>query len=128
MPGWRRLRGIGLSDELMRALLLIITAAAMAACAAAGPTSEAPAPVTGERSAEQQQDVRFGNREAMASIEPAVSDDPGYWDEEICRRTPITGSRQTQRRCHTRWEWSQMEAAATETMRDIWMIPRTVRD
>jgi hypothetical protein len=110
--------------------LILVAAVAMTACAAPGPAADAPtASVPEQAQAGAQKDIQFATREAMSSIEPiAEEEQPGYWDEEICRREPITGTRQTQRRCHTRWQWAQMESAATETMRDIWMQPRTIRD
>ena len=44
-------------------------------------------------------------------------------DDVICRNQRVTGSRMMRRVCHARWEWEQMETAATETMRDINSIP-----
>jgi ABC-type glycerol-3-phosphate transport system substrate-binding protein len=114
----------------MRALLILIAATALAACATGGPTAETAGtaePVTTQ--AGQDKEIQFGNREAIATVAPASEEDaPGYWEEEICKREPVTGSRQYTRRCHTRWQWAQMEGAATETMRDIWAQPRGYRD
>jgi hypothetical protein len=55
----------------------------------------------------------------MAASAAAHSTDPGYWDEVICKRTPVTGTRLTRGQCHTRYDWARMEGAARETMREI---------
>lgn len=111
----------------MKALFISIAAATLLACASTGPdpgTDEA-APVTGATASGKEEQIQFGNQAAVATVEPAAEeDDPGYWEEMICKNEGVTGSRQVHRRCHTRYEWAKMEGAATETMRDIESQPR----
>jgi predicted small lipoprotein YifL len=100
------------SEPVMKSLLVLISVAALAACASSGPTSQTdeltatatPAPASAEAKAR------------TSSLQPG---DPGYWDEEVCRREPVTGTRLTRARCHTRYDWARMSGAATEVMRDI---------
>lgn len=114
----------------MKTLFITIAAASLLACASAGPgpgTDEA-APVDGTTSGENKQ-VQFGNQAAISTIPAAAEEDqPGYWEEMICKNEGVTGSRQVRRRCHTRYDWARMESAATETMRDIESQPRGYRD
>jgi len=115
----------------MRTLFILLAAASLAACAAAGPAPGAgdAAPVSEATQAAENKAIKFGNQEAVATVAPASEErEPGYWEEEICKREPVTGTRQYTRRCHTRWQWAQMESAATETMRDIESQPRGYRD
>lgn len=55
-------------------------------------------------------------------------EDPGYWDEIICQREPLTGTRLTKSRCHSRYDRERMRGAATETMRDILSQPQPCGD
>lgn len=111
----------------MRTLYIILAASALVACASSGsgptPGESATAPTAGE-----DKNVQFGNQAAVASVPPAEEDEPGYWDEMICKNEPVTGTRQIRRRCHSRYDWARMESAATETMRDIESQPRGYRD
>ncbi|HUG98974.1 MAG TPA: hypothetical protein VMQ83_07340 [Gammaproteobacteria bacterium] len=106
----------------MRTLSIILAVWALVACASTGSGPEAggsaAAPATEDKR------VEFGNQAAIASVPPAEEDDPGYWEEMICKNEGATGSRQVRRRCHTRYDWARMESAATETMRDIDSQPR----
>jgi hypothetical protein len=115
----------------MKALFITIAAATLLACASTGSdqgTDEA-APVTDVTTSGKEERIQFGNQAAVATVEPAAAeDDPGYWEEMICKNEGVTGSRQVRRRCHTRYDWARMESAATETMRDIDSQPRGYRD
>jgi hypothetical protein len=94
----------------MKALLITILVGALAACA-----SGAPAPQEGPLKASAAPAVP-----AESTTESALQPgDPGYWDEIVCRRAPVTGTRLTRARCHSRYDWARMAGAATETMRDI---------
>lgn len=96
----------------MRFLLIAIVGAMLAACASAGPAPDAkefPTVAATEPDAGQQR--------AFPGRNPA--EDPEYWNEEICKREPVTGTRLTVARCHTRYDWARMSDAATETMREI---------
>jgi hypothetical protein len=101
----------------MRLLLIALAATALAGCAAASPVPgpddtpgvSTPAAAAGSESS------------TVTALNP---DDPGYWDEIICRREPVTGTRLSRARCHSRYDWARMRGAATETMRDIESIPR----
>jgi hypothetical protein len=96
---------------VMKALLITIMVSSLAACASGAPApqegplkaSAAPAPVPAESTTE-------------SGLQPG---DPGYWDEIVCRRAPVTGTRLSRARCHSRYDWARMAGAATETMRDI---------
>lgn len=94
----------------MRTLLLLIVATALAACAAGGPK-----PSRADAAVETAPVENSATRTAAAT----GPDDPGYWEEIICRREPVTGTRLTRARCHSRYDWARMRGAATETMRDI---------
>jgi hypothetical protein len=111
-------------------LVIAFLAACLAGCASANPPpgpGEATVTSAPASSAEDKA-IQFDARNAIATVPPAAEDEPGYWDETVCKREPVTGSRQHSRRCHTRWQWAQMEDAATETMRDIWSKPIPHRD
>jgi hypothetical protein len=93
----------------MKTLLIAITVAGLTACASAAPAPQAV-----------EQTARAVTAQNPAEIESSLQPgDPGYWDEEVCRREPVTGTRLTRARCHTRYDWARMSGAATETMRDI---------
>jgi hypothetical protein len=98
----------------MKNILILISMAALAACASSGPVS-------------QTDELTASATPARAEAEPRTSalqpGDPGYWDEEVCRREPITGTRLSRARCHTRYDWARMSGAATETMRDLGSQP-----
>jgi len=103
----------------MRSLLLVMVAAALTACAAAGPAPESVATTTLQEGAPALSHAapdQEGNP-VSAALTPESPDDV------ICRNQRVTGSRMMRRVCHARWEWEQMETAATETMRDINSIP-----
>jgi hypothetical protein len=95
---------------MMKKLMFLIIVTALAGC-----TSGAPKTSGGDATA------------ATAPVERTTTttaaikgpDDPGYWEEVICRREPVTGTRLTRARCHSRYDWARMRGAATETMRDI---------
>jgi hypothetical protein len=130
--------------EAMKALVVVILAATLAACATGGtspalvtetaPTAASAAAAETATAAGTAQDSAPldaddpDEKSFWASSEYAPQDASESWDDLICKRAGATGSRQVSRRCHTRWEWAQMEAAATETMRDILSIPRPARD
>jgi hypothetical protein len=110
------------------ALLSACLALGLAGCASTGP---APAPEgvpEAGTSATSDKSIQFANQAAVGSIEPRVEDDPGYWEEIVCKREGATGSRQVTRRCHSRYDWARMEGAANEFMRDIWSVPVGHRD
>jgi hypothetical protein len=94
----------------MKTLLIIIALGALAAC-----TSTGPAPQAGELKASAAPAVPTESA-TESTLQPG---DPGYWDEIVCRRAPVTGTRLTRARCHSRYDWARMAGAATETMRDI---------
>lgn len=103
----------------MRTALVIMAAFALAACAAAGPAPDSAATTAlqdGAPAISQAGTEQHGNSvtAALATESP---------DDVICRNQRVTGSRMMRRVCQTRWEWAQMENAATETMRDINSIP-----
>lgn len=109
----------------MRLVLIWIAGAMVAACASTGPAVDAtrlPAVAAAETGA----DLQPASLAKTPGKTPA--EDPEYWNEEICKREPVTGTRLTRARCHTRYEWARMESAATETMRDIESQPRGYRD
>ncbi|MFU8820311.1 MAG: hypothetical protein ACNA8G_02035 [Gammaproteobacteria bacterium] len=92
--------------------MILVAALAIAGCASTGSTNNA-----GETAAATNTVAASSERkEKVAALTP---EDPGYWDEVICRREPLTGTRLTKARCHTRYDWERMRGAATETMRDI---------
>jgi hypothetical protein len=97
----------------MKALFLALAALALIGCASPGDgsvdatTSPATAVTAGDP--------------ALAAVAPA--DKSESWDDVICRKQPVTGSRMMRNVCNTRWEWARMEGAAEETMRDIGSKP-----
>jgi hypothetical protein len=103
----------------MRRLLLMIVATALASCASGAPKAGGGDAAAGPAPAEK-------TTTTTAAI--TGPDDPGYWDEVICRREPVTGTRLTRARCHSRYDWARMRGAATETMRDIQSQPVPCRD
>lgn len=105
----------------MRLPLIVIVGAMLAACASTGPTPDAEKVST---VAEAEPDS--GHRGAAPGA--TIADDPDYWNEEVCKREPVTGTRLTRARCHTRYEWARMQNAATEIMRDIESQPLPCRD
>lgn len=105
----------------MRALLAVIAAILISGCASTGPASTSGDPAAASASTSQP----AGKSEKVAAMDP---EDPGYWDEIICRREKVTGTRLTRARCHSRYDWERMRSAATETMRDIESQPRPCLD
>lgn len=110
----------------MRTLSIILAAWMLVACASTGSGPEAGD--SAATPAAEDKGVQFGNQAAIASVPPAEEDDPGYWEEMICKNEPVTGTRQIRRRCHSRYDWARMEGAATEAMRDIEAQPRGWKD
>ncbi|HUG98973.1 MAG TPA: hypothetical protein VMQ83_07335 [Gammaproteobacteria bacterium] len=100
----------------MKALFIAIAAATLLACASTGPTQEAE-----KLSTVAAAEPDSGQRGAFPGA--TIADDPDYWNEEICKREPVTGTRLTRARCHTRYDWARMQKAATESMRDIFSQP-----
>lgn len=98
----------------MRMLYIILASSALIACASSGPDRSAPGMTTATAVGDPSMTV------AATELQP---EDPGYWDEMICKREPVTGTRLTRARCHSRYDWARMEGAATETMRDIFSQP-----
>lgn len=105
----------------MKTLIILATALVVAGCASAGSTNQAgdTAAASGTAAASSER------KEKVAALTP---EDPGYWDEIICRREPLTGTRLTKARCHTRYDWERMRGAATETMRDINSQPIPIQE
>lgn len=94
----------------MKHVLLTVAAMVIAGCVSPGTADQAR-----EATPSQQQQT-----ERVATLTP---EDPGYWDEIVCRREPLTGTRLTKSRCHSRYDWERMRGAAKETMRDILAQP-----
>lgn len=95
----------------MKLVLILIAGVMAAACASSGPAADADKlPTVAAAEPETQQRAAPGKTPA---------EDPDYWNEEICKREPVTGTRLTIARCHTRYDWARMSSAATETMREI---------
>lgn len=98
-------------ERTMQLIFVVVFGALLVGCTAPGPTSApksalsaaGPAPAEAQRA---------------ASARPR-STDWEYWDEIICMRTPVTGTRLSRGQCHTRYDWARMEGAARETMREI---------
>jgi predicted small secreted protein len=105
----------------MKLLLIAIAATGLAACAStgSGAGSDAAAQASTAAPPVAAQDA------TVAALNP---EDPGYWDEIICRREPVTGTRLTRARCHSRYDWARMRGAASETMRDITSQPNPCLD
>jgi hypothetical protein len=99
----------------MRIVVVAILGTVLTACASAGPSSAPEAASTTAALAEADAQTL-----TTAVLRPG---DPGYRDERICRREPVTGTRLTRARCHSRYDWARMAGAATETMRDILSQP-----
>lgn len=95
--------------------LLVISALVVLLSACAGP-ARTSAPEAASAQAQEQAQENMASEATMAELR---SSDPGYWDEVICRREPITGTRLSRGRCHSRYDWARMEGAARETMREI---------
>lgn len=96
----------------MKLLIVMLTTALLAACASTG-SGTAP-----ERTAALSAPAQASGEETAAA--PAThADDPGYWDEIICKRADTTGTRLYSHRCHSRYDWARMSGAAREIMRDI---------
>lgn len=93
----------------MKMILAVLFCALLLGCAGppsapdSAPSAAAPVPA---------------DAQTAARTEPRPTD-PGYWDEVICKRTPVTGTRLTRGQCHTRYDWARIEGAATEIMREI---------
>lgn len=103
----------------MRSVFILIAALVLAACAAAGPAPETNTGAVGQGSVPAVAQAPLdGSGEAATAA--AAEESP---DDIICRNQRVTGSLRMRRVCHARWEWAQMEASATETMRDINSIP-----
>lgn len=99
----------------MKTLIILVAALVTAGCASAASTHKA-----GETAAASSE-----RKEKVAALTP---EDPGYWDEIVCRREPLTGTRLTKARCHTRYDWERMRGAATETMRDLNSQPIPIQE
>lgn len=103
----------------MKAMVIVCALAMLSACASTG-----SAPATDRHASETVAAVQHGNLPvAIATGGQLQPEDPGYWDEMICKREPVTGTRLTRARCHSRYDWARMQGAATETMRDIFSQP-----
>jgi len=105
----------------MKALLISLIAMGLAACASTAPSAGSGASAEASKAAPASE----GQASTVAALNP---EDPGYWDEIICRREPVTGTRLTRARCHSRYDWARMSGAATETMRDILSQPNPCLD
>lgn len=103
----------------MKTLLIVLALVMLSACTSTGSAPPADSNA-GETVAAIQHRNLPGSIAAGGRLQPG---DPGYWDEEICRREPVTGTRLTRARCHSRYDWARMQGAATETMRDIFSKP-----
>jgi hypothetical protein len=107
----------------MRTLLILIAALALAACAAAGPAPETSAAAVVQGSAPAVAEAPLDGGGDAATAAP-TKESP---NDIICRNQRVTGSLRMRRVCHPRWEWTQMEDSATETMRDINSIPVPIK-
>jgi hypothetical protein len=97
----------------MKALFLALAALALIGCASPGngPVETTTPPAAAIPASDP----------ALATVAPA--DETESWDDVICRKQRVTGSRMMRNVCNTRWEWARMEGAAVETMRDIGSKP-----
>jgi hypothetical protein len=84
-----------------------------------------PARTSAPEAAPAQTQESIANETAIAELR---SNDPEYWDEIICRREPVTGTRLTRGRCHSRYDWARMQGAATEFMRELENRPIPVNE
>jgi hypothetical protein len=95
----------------MKLMFVVLFGALLVGCTAPGPAS---APDSALSAAAPVQ----ADAQRAASTRPR-STDGEYWDEIICKRTPLTGTRLSRGQCHTRYDWARIEGAARETMREI---------
>lgn len=105
----------------MKTLIILVAALVAAGCASAASTNKA-----GETAAAS--DTAAASSERKEKVAALTPEDPGYWDEIVCRREPLTGTRLTKARCHTRYDWERMRGAATETMRDLNSQPIPIQE
>lgn len=106
---------------IMKNLLILVAAIVIAGCASTGSTNKASETAAAS-------DTVAASSERKEQVAALTPEDPGYWDEIVCRREPLTGTRLTKARCHTRYDWERMRGAATETMRDINSQPIPIQE